>query len=204
MESTYNNKGGIYGHYLRRLIHIAMAILPWLYYWHGSTTSHYLGMPRYEICLILLLFVFIFELIRLHKQWVLFGQRSYEANILSAVAWGSLGIVIVLLGSPEIGIKGAALGLPLIWSLAFVDPLLGELRLWKQSLGLQLSIGWLALVIIWGLSYFYLQTPILLVFITPPIMLLAEQIRLTKIDDNFLMLIIPWLFIMFLYHYPSF
>ena len=202
MESTYNHKGGTCGHIVRRLIHICMGIIPWLYYWRGHALSQYFKIPRYEIVLLAVLLIFIFEFIRLHKHWVLLGQRSYEANTLSAVAWGSIGIVIVLLGTPEFGVKGAALGLPLIWSLSFVDPLLGELRLRQMNPIVQVCIGWLVLLIIWGLTSFYLGTPILLTIIIPPIILLAERLAmLVRIDDNFLMLVIPWVFVLLFYYY---
>jgi len=197
MTPDYRHGKG--AHIVRRLIHISMALIPWIYYWYGVALANFFGISVYEIVLSVLLLISLFELLRLHKGWVVFGQRSYEAKQLSAVAWGSIGIAIVLLFTPKQGYQGAALGAPLIWSLALVDPLLGELRRHKVGLAWHVFIAWLALLLIWGLSCYFLGTPLIALIIIPVVTILGEWPNLKNIDDNFLMLIIPWIFVIILY-----
>lgn len=200
----HQHKGGIYGHCYRRLTHIAMVFAPILYYWYGHALACMFGISREMLVKIIVLLIFCGEWLRLKRGWIVIGQRSYEARQLSAFAWGSLGIAIVLLTVPELGLQGAGLGFPIIASLALVDPLLGELRRFEIPKGLIISSGFIALVLIWLFSCYWLQTPIWLLTLVVPISLLAEIYKVSHIDDNFLMLVAPLSIVLILYYFTGF
>jgi hypothetical protein len=182
---------------IRRVLHLSMGLVPWLYYWHDMVVAHSLGLPKQAVVLIVLLIILLLDCVRLRTKITIIGQRHYENHRLSSAAWASLGITVVLLFTPEIGRHGAALGLPLIVSMALVDPLLGELRQrQKGNTVLGTLIGIMAAYLIWGVSYYYLYTPFWLVLIIPPMTVLAERPNFPRWDDDFLMLIVPWLVVM--------
>lgn len=200
----HQHKGGIYGHCYRRLTHIGMVFVPILYYWYGHTLGAMFGVSRGTLVKIIVLLIFCGEWLRVKRGWVVLGQRSYEARQLSAFAWGSLGTAIVLLTVPEIGLQGAGLGFPIIASLALVDPLLGELRGVKASKVLLIVFGFIGLLIIWLCACYWLQTPIWVLIFVIPTSLLAEIYKISNIDDNFLMLIVPLIIVLILSNFVGF
>ncbi|MGB0727673.1 MAG: hypothetical protein ACPGR0_05175, partial [Candidatus Poseidoniaceae archaeon] len=117
--------GGMWGHVLRRGVHLGMVAIPWVYYEHAADLADRVGLSSAEQFASALVFLLIVaEAVRLRTGITVFGQRDYEATQVSALAWGALAIGVVLLtlhDHPE-------LGYPLIFSLAIGDPLLGELR----------------------------------------------------------------------------
>ena len=186
-------------HALRRIIHMTIVLVPFLYYYYGNTVANYVGFSKKVIVLFILFIILCFEFFRIKKQWRVFGQRPYEAHQISAAVWASISISFVLLLTPEVGRHGAALSAPLIISLALVDPFLGEFRELKIPSYITYSLGLLVCYAIWFLCYFYLGTPLLFSYIIPPITILAELPNFQKIDDNFLMVMIPWLVVMIVY-----
>ena len=182
--------GGMWGHLLRRTVHLGMVALPYIYYEHADDLGARLGMDGAEqfASALVLLLIFL-EAIRLRTGITVFGQRDYEATQVSALAWGALGIGVVLLtlhDRPE-------LGYPLIFSLAIGDPLLGEIR--RAGYGNRTASIWSSLVLIgvWGACAVVLGTPWILVPVLPFICVASEWPRLRWIDDNATMLFIPLL-----------
>lgn len=196
---TLPTKGGYVGHIIRRLIHVAMIIIPWLYYWYGNTLADLLRLSKQRLVLIGLLIVLIADALRLQRGWLIVGQRHYETKQLSAFAWGAIGIAIVLLATPEIGNYGAGLGFPLIASLALVDPLLGELRICQFKKVTIIFVGVVALGLVWGVSSYYFGIPFWWVLVLVPVTLVAELYKIPKVDDNFVMLIVPLVTALILY-----
>ena len=190
--------GGTTGYLLRRSVHVSMVLLPWAYYWHGDSLAMGanslldLGWTASRLGAVLVLALGLFEVLRLTLGWQLLGYRRYESKRISGMAWGTCSVGLTLLAVPQYGVQGAALGLPLVWSLSLGDPFMGELR---QRLGCterQSAIaGWLLLLLVWGGSYLWLGTPWWLAVLVPPVCVAAEQLELGWMDDNGSMLLAP-------------
>ena len=182
--------GGLWGHLLRRAVHLGMVVIPWVYYEHAADLGARLGMDSAEqFASALVLLLIVAEAIRLRTGITVFGQRDYEATQVSALAWGALAIGVVLLtlsDRPE-------LGYPLIFSLAIGDPLLGELR--RAGHGNRTASIWTSLVLVglWAAVAVVMSTPWVLVPVLPFICVASEWPRLRWIDDNATMLFIPLL-----------
>ena len=90
------------------------------------------------------------EFVRLKTGIVIVGQRAYESNQISALAWGTIGVALALLIAPEgrPGIESRIYGIPLILGMTIVDPLMGEVKRLKRDLsnisGNFVSYRWLS------------------------------------------------------------
>jgi len=189
--------GGKGGHLLRRTFHISMSILPWLYYWEGQNITDWikelggLDLSREMLTSSMVFAIILGESIRLKMGVAVYGQRDYEADHISALAWGAFAVGMVCLTVPEAGLHGAALGAPLILSLSLGDPALGEMRRSGMDEKNVMLFGMLFLAIIWGAGAIWLGTPWWLIPLFAPLGVLAEKPRLRWIDDNATMLLIP-------------
>ena len=188
-----NSIGGLKGHLARRFFHISLAIIPWLYYAKGEAIGERIGITPNQFVSIVLLLAIVGEYWRLRSGVVFFGQRSYESTQISALCWGAIAMATIFLIFED-----GAYGYPLIWSLTFVDPLLGELRRSQIGETKVLTIGIIAAFLIWLLCYHWYATPLLMVMILPVIVVLSEKPRLDWIDDNAMMLLIPGLAVLML------
>tara|TARA_X000001036_G_scaffold382285_1_gene374895 strand:+ start:3577 stop:4200 length:624 start_codon:yes stop_codon:yes gene_type:complete len=178
--------GGMYGHIFRRIFHISMFLIPIAYFEYGESFSESVGYTLPEIVSIVILVAIFGEALRLKFSFTVFGQREYEAKQVSALAWGGLGVGMVLLLSP---VKEYAY--PLIFTLAFGDPFMGEIRRWGVETR-EVVIYSIAFVFaLWILCWYLFATPWWLAFIFAPICVFAEMPRLRYIDDNATMLLIP-------------
>ena len=193
--------GGISGHLFRRFVHVGMVIFPLLYYfWDGLdywTDFIFSFNPKQFVSFVAFLLVII-EAIRLKIGLVVFGQRDYESEQLSAFFWGGLSICLVLLLAPEEGVKNSAYGMPLILSLSLVDPIMGELRRANFSSKKVVLIGYVSSLFIWITCSMLVETPIAIAPFISAILVASEWPRLTWIDDNATMLLIPLTFILLL------
>ena len=178
--------GGMSGHIFRRLFHIAMFIIPFAYFEYGDSISDKLGVTLSQLVSLVIIVAIFGEAIRLKFKFTIFGQREYEANQVSALAWGGFAVGMVLLLVP---IKQYAY--PLIFSLAFGDPFMGEIR--RQGVKLReviiYSISFV--LVLWILCWHLFATPLWLAFIFAPMCVFSEMPRLRYIDDNATMLLIP-------------
>ena len=120
--------GGMRGHLLRRGIHLSMIGIPYLYFSHGESVAEAIGVSLAQVVAGVVLIALVLEGIRLKIGLTVFGQRDYEANQVSALAWGAVGIGFVLLLVPE-----EAYAWPLIASLALGDPLCNGLAVGAQQ-----------------------------------------------------------------------
>lgn len=155
-----NLPDSITAHIIRRIIHFNIFWIPILYYF--LLPKQFLGKSIDFYFIFIALFIFISEMFRLNFRWKIYGQRDYEKTVISAFAWGTLGILFTLLFAPPIGINNAAIGMPLIFGLAWIDPFLGELRL--RKIPYYYLYGLIGLMLIWLLSYYFLCTPLLKFF----------------------------------------
>ena len=173
--------GGIWGHTARRVFHLSMGGFPFLYYYlQGEIETQ-------KIVSAAVIFVIFAEAVRLKLGIAIFGQRHYESKQVSALAWGAFAIGIIFLTVPDY----PEFVYPLILSLSFGDPFLGELRRKNLDSKNVFLIGSIFIMMIWLISWHYLSTPFFLAILMGPICVAAEWPRLRWIDDNATMLLIP-------------
>ena len=178
--------GGMRGHLLRRGVHLSMVGIPYLYFVHGESVADTLGASLPQVVAGVVLIALALEGLRLKMGLTIFGQRDYEANQVSALAWGAVGVGFVLLLVPH-----EAYAWPLIASLALGDPLMGELRR-KGIENRQVMIyATLLILAIWLVAVAQFGTPLWLAIVLAPVCMISEWPRLTYIDDNATMLLIP-------------
>jgi hypothetical protein len=194
LENTIGGKGG---HIFRRSIHVGMIIFPIIYYWFGEqiaeSISNLFGtvLSREKIVVFLLIFIFIAEIIRLSIGFTIYGQRTYEAKQISALAWGGISVCFCFLLAPQGGYNDAYIGLPIIFTISIVDPFLGETRKFFDSTKLIISMALILTGFIWFFSSIFLGTPYWLAFIMSPLAIASEWPSLKYIDDNATMILIP-------------
>lgn len=177
-------------HVIRRFIHINQVWYPILFYYFLNRFPN--NQDRiYIVVAGITALILVLEIIRLFLKLKIFGQRDHEKEHISSFAWAALAMSLVFFFCPQIGIAGAALGLPLIWSMALIDPVIGEMRIRKYNTW---AIGLMGLILtyfIWLASSIVLKTPWFFATILPPIIIFSESIRSRWIDDNALMLLLP-------------
>ena len=178
--------GGIYGHVFRRLFHISMFLIPVVYFEFGDSFADSVGLTLQEVVSSVILIAIFGEALRLKFSFTVFGQREYEANQVSALAWGGLAVGMVLLLVP---IKEYAY--PLILSLAFGDPFMGEIRRRGAETKKVVIYSIAFIFAIWLACWYFFCTPWWLAIVFAPICAFAEMPRLRYIDDNATMLLIP-------------
>jgi len=190
-DHARHSVGGSWGHLARRVFHVGMVAIPWVWYWHTDGVEQALGQPR-EVLLGALMAVGVgFELLRRHKGWTFFGQRAYEAHQFSALAWGMVSVGLTLQFAPAVGELGAAIGVPIIWSLSLVDPLMGELRRAGKPDSVVVTLGMIVTAAVWLISGQLLGAPLWLAAVMAPLTVAAEWPRLHWIDDNATMTLAP-------------
>jgi len=178
--------GGMRGHILRRGVHLSMIGIPYLYFVLGEGVAEFLKVSLPQVVASVVIIALILEGIRLKIGLTIFGQRDYEANQVSALAWGAVGIGFVLLLVPH-----EAYAWPLIASLALGDPLMGELRRKGMDNHQVMIYATLLLLAIWFAASVQFGTPVWMALLLAPVCMISEWPRLTYIDDNATMLLIP-------------
>lgn len=183
-------KGGAPAHLARRLFHLSMILVPFIYY---HFLIHLFFLPALKITLIAFLFlVILFEIVRVRLGVVLFAQRLHEATHFSAFGWTMLSLGLILLFSPS-----PAYSFAIIISCALADPLLGELRARQIDQWKIVTAGMFVVFVVWlAVAYFY-HIAYAWAFLMAPIIVAVEWPSLKWIDDNALMMLTP-LIIVFL------
>ena len=178
--------GGAYGHYFRRLVHVGfLSLFPWISFHWGGAIASFFGVS-WAVCLLLVLGVFvIFELLRIRFKWVAYGQRQHERAHICSMSWAIFAVVPVLLLAPKVYAYAIML------TCAWVDPLMGEMRLYHQRPVLVALCGFALALGIWLGVLAFFSMPIGLAFVCAPLMVLAEWPSLFWIDDNALMMLAP-------------
>lgn len=186
-------KGQACGHWVRRLIHMMMAPIIVAYFLWGHAVAGCFGITRSAMITLVVIVICVLEGIRLSRGMVMFGQRDYEKRQVSAFAWGGLSMGLVCLFAPS-----PATAIPIVFTCALSDPLMGEMRrhgchaLWVAAVGV------LSAVVIWSLGVLVLGTAWLWVCVCPLLAIAVEYPRLRWIDDNALMMLVPLLAVSFL------
>lgn len=192
MNADFKTVGGVKGHVVRRIVHMAMAIYPFLYYDFGQSIAAFFATTPQAIVIILVSLVIILDLIRIAFGSTVFGQREHEAGHPSSFAWAAVALGIVLLFAPKL------YAVPIIWSCAFVDPLIGEMRRFQVHQSWVAVVGIICVIGLWLLATLWWGTPWWMALIMGPIIIAAEWPNLKWVDDNFLMMIVPLLVTFFI------
>lgn len=194
--------GGFGGHAFRRLTHVSMAVVPYLYYEHGEKIASSLTFdtldPRGFVSAFCI-FILLVEFVRLKTGIVIVGQREYESHQISALAWGTFAVALALLiapnegkdGLPLEGIEGGLYGAPLIIGMTLVDPVMGEVKRQKKDLKMAIISGLFVSYLVWIGCYFWLGTDIIAAMLLAPLTVAGEVPSNTRIDDNATMVLLP-------------
>ena len=186
--------GGFGGHALRRATHMAMAIIPIMYYSRGHDIADYVGLNSEQLVSSIIIGIMILEALRLKLGIVIIGQREYEAQQISALAWGGFAVSLALLISPDdgkSGIEAGLYGIPIILGLTFVDPVMGEIKRKKDDLKMAIYVGLFTSYAVWLGCHLWIGTPILASLLLAPLTVAGEVPKLRYIDDNATMVFFP-------------
>ncbi|MDE0708355.1 MAG: hypothetical protein OSB33_05335 [Candidatus Poseidoniales archaeon] len=200
-DHVKHSVGGLGGHIFRRFFHVGMVIFPWLYFEHGESIADIFSQNRIQFAAMLGILAFGLELMRMKFGILIVGQREYEKHQFSALAWGAISIVLTLVVlSPWEGTAGQHAGwlvYPIVFSLAFGDPLMGEAR--RKDLGNQAvyAIGTIVCGTVWLACGYLFGTPYWMALFMGPLTMAAELPKLRWIDDNATMILIPLAAVLF-------
>jgi len=186
--------GGFGGHAFRRATHVSMGAIPYLFYNNGDEISSVFSLNPNQFVSAVCISLMLLEGIRLRSGIVIVGQREYESEQISALAWGALAVSIALLISPnpgEEGLRAGAFGIPIILGLTFVDPIMGEVKRKKQDLRMAIIVGMLASYSIWIGCHFWIGTNLVAAALLAPLTVAGELPRTKLIDDNATMVLFP-------------
>ncbi len=194
VDHVDHSVGGFGGHAFRRLTHISMAIVPFLYYIHGDRISSWFSLEPTQFVSCFCILILAIELGRLKTGIVIIGQREYESNQISALAWGTIAVALALLIAPEgdgSGLESGIYGIPLILGMTVVDPLMGEVKRLKRDLKLAIYLGILVSYSIWLGCYFWIGTDFIAAVLLAPLTVVGELTSSKLIDDNATMVLFP-------------
>jgi len=186
--------GGMGGHAFRRLTHVSMASIPYLYYVHGETISEYFSLQAREFVSAICMLILVIEAVRLRTGIVIVGQREYESNQISALAWGALAVALAILIAPE-GENGSMeagkYGAPIILGMTLVDPVMGEVKRTQQNLRTAIIVGLTVSYVVWLGCHFWIGTELLVALLLAPLTVFGELPSTRLIDDNATMVLLP-------------
>jgi len=173
---------------IRRSVHCLIAFAP-LYFLLPDDLP-VIGLRRWVLLIAFLVSIGVFDAWRRHRGITFLGLRSHERKGIASFAWAAAGITFVLWLIPQ-DIATAALV-----SMAFVDPLAGELRSnygekpWPVAASV-LAYFALAFLIMasWG-DHTAVQS-MGLAFIGAGIAIPSELLKIRYVDDDFSMLVFP-------------
>ena len=179
-----NTKGGVIAHTARRLFHIGMLAIPFIYYYFLTSLAS--EKILHLLILAFIFLVFLVEKIRIRWKLVVFGQRLHEATHISAFAWTVLSLGIILIVSPSL-----AFSIPIIASCALADPLLGEMRARGVNKKIAFFSGIVLVFLIWFFCALHYHFSFWIAFLMAPLTIAVEWPTFKWIDDNALMLLVP-------------
>lgn len=185
--------GGFGGHAFRRFTHVSMTVIPFIYYLYGQDVADIISIETKQLVSIVCFLIILTEILRLRFGIVIFGQREYEAEQISALAWGGLAVSLALLLAPGEGdgLEAGVYGIPLIVGLTLVDPVMGEIKRTKQDLRMAIYVGLVVSYFVWLGCHFWLGTDIVAAILLAPLTVLGELPKTKDIDDNATMILFP-------------
>jgi len=81
-----------------------------------------LGIPKTFGLILVMVLTFLIDGIRIIRGWKVPGARPYEKRRISATAWAGFGLMLAFLCFPQHFV------VPVVFGMAWVDPLMGEVR----------------------------------------------------------------------------
>ena len=171
-----------------------MCIRDRIYYTRGERIADELVMNPDQLVSVIIITLIFVEALRIKMGIVVLGQREYEAKQISALAWGGFAVALTLLIAPdngETGLESGLYGIPIIFGLTFVDPIMGEVKRKKQDLKLAIWVGMVVSFAVWIGCHFWIGTPLAVSILLAPLTVLGEVPSLKYIDDNATMVLIP-------------
>ncbi len=193
-DHVKHSVGGFTGHALRRATHMVMAFIPLLYYSRGAEIADNFGIGPEQLVSAIIITLIVIEALRIKMGVVVLGQREYEAKQISALAWGGFAVALALLIAPDdgkTGLESGLYGIPIIFGLTFVDPIMGEIKRKKQDLKLAIWAGMITSFVVWIGCHFWIGTPLIVSILLAPLTVAGEVPSLKYIDDNATMVLIP-------------
>jgi hypothetical protein len=194
VDHVEHSIGGMGGHAFRRVTHVSMASIPYLYYVHGESISSYLSLQPREFVSAICILILVIEAVRLRTGIVVVGQREYESRQISALAWGALAVALALLIAPDGGKEGMQAGIygaPIILGMTLVDPVMGEIKRAKQDLRAAVIAGMVISYSVWLGCHLWIGTDIIAAVLLAPLTVLGEIPSTKLIDDNATMILLP-------------
>ena len=172
------------GPLFRRIFHLC-APLFLIYY---LMPDIFLFLPKSWWVLITLFSIIAVETARLARKRIFFGMREYERTQVSAFAWAGMGITIAFFFFEPVFVACV------IFGIGWVDPLIGEMRKrGKMKLYPLIPLIFYFFIVFFcllALSDFFLPT-IVAMGILASIAAITVEFPQIKVDDDFLMLIVP-------------
>jgi hypothetical protein len=178
-------KGKIFGHIIRRLIHIFCIVsITFLYYHFLPYFTEY----KYYVLLLSLLTLSLFECIRIKCRWVLLGMREFEAKTVCSAAWSIFGLIFIFLFAPA-----ASYTYPVAVLAAVIDPLSGELK-GRMPVSVLICLLFVVAMLLWFfVAHRLFAWPMLYGVLVVSVTILMDFIKWQKLDDNFTMLVAPFI-----------
>lgn len=186
-------KGGNMAHIFRRLFHMSLSIFFWFMYKILSYVELTWHMSPVKVLFTFMIVLILVEMLRLYFGWCLWGMRTYESKKPCAFFWGGIGMILVMLFVPGGVTSGQKYAYPIVWCFAFIDPVMGELRMRAVPAWLMWLIGLMLGVLIWYMAGVWLGTPLWLACVMPLVVMIAEWPSWSWVNDNFFMQLLPLL-----------
>ena len=194
VDHVGHSVGGMGGHAFRRLTHVSMASIPYIYYVHGERISSYFSLQAREFVSAICILILVTELVRLRTGIVIVGQREYESSQISALAWGALAVALAILVAPE-GENGTMeagkYGAPIILGMTLVDPVMGEIKRTQKNLRMAIFSGLIVSYTVWIGCHFWIGTELIAALLLAPLTVFGEILPTREIDDNATMVLFP-------------
>ncbi len=182
-------------HLFRRAFHLASPVFL-VYYWIPECVTRpdlapaqcaaAGGLTREGLLLLFLGTALCIEVARIALRIPVFGMRGYEAQRVSAYAWGTVGLALGFALFPPV------LVVPAFCGMAWIDPLCA----WSRAHGRHPWLPAIAYAAVFASLLAGIGgTPPLeiaaLTAIATPVALYAEHVDFRQVDDDFLMTIAP-------------
>ena len=171
---------------IRRGFHTLSSLFV-VYYWLPDYIE-VLDLTKQAVAVLGLSLIAGFEAYRIHKGWLFLGLRDYERKWIAGYFWGAFGYVIALLVFPP------QFAIITILGTTLVDPVLGEMRTsrfrrYGRPVGFVL---WCAVAATCG-ALVQPAAPYFLIPVGAAIAVGVEAVKVRRVDDNFVMNIVPLL-----------
>lgn len=188
MQGDSSGGGRPRGTLLRRLLHMATAI--GVVYYLIPVELPFFGLRRWVLLVAFFALIGLIESLRLRRGTVFYGLRPHERAQLASYVWFAAGATVVLWCFPHDIASVAIIG------MAFVDPLMGELRYLKLEATIVMGVSGaaylaIALAVLFLSGHWSLLQTIILASAGTALAIPSEWYKVAYVDDDFLMMTVP-------------